>query len=275
MLAVMEGTLAPPESEAPAADFPGLGEILRAGTRVTRANAGLLFGLWAACGLPREILRFAAVAATGVGDNDALQKAFDAGDWSVMGPFSAVGVLGMALGLLGYAATISVAARAHQGRASEVGEALRAGAGRAIAVFLTSVLTAAAAMLGGLLLVLPGLYVLVRLSPALCACVVEGAGARAAVSRSWKLTSGRFWTVGGFISAFVAIAFFAALALFIGGEILDWAASPGGAAGDLLVRCAMSAGQFLISAWVTACLVELYFELAAFAPRPAAEIPTE
>lgn len=258
---------APAETPDLPADFPSVGGILSAGTNVASENAGLFFGLWAVCGLPSQILGLVVGLSTGIRDNEAYQRALDAQDWAALGPLAVVGIIATVFGLLGYAATILVTARAHQGRKSELIEALTSAAGRLPALLGASLLTAAAVVMGGIAFIIPGLYLVVRLSLAVCASVLETKGPVASLKRSWELAGGRFWSLTGAIGAFVGVAFAGAVVLLVAGRVLGAVASPAAELGEAAVKIAVNAGQFMISAWVTACMTKLFLELSARGPR--------
>jgi hypothetical protein len=96
------------------------------------------------------------------------------------------------------------------GQTVGVGDALRAGGavfGSALAAILLAGLIA---MLAAIPLILPGIYLAVRLAFAGQAAAIERAGARNALRTSMQLTKGRFWnlllilalvTFGGFVAA--------------------------------------------------------------------------
>ena len=252
---------------APSDEPLGVASLLSAGTAVTRDNAGAIFGVWAVCGLPPQLLGLALSARAGITDKDSLRAALDSQDWNVLGPFAAVGAVSLVFGLLGYTTTLLLAARAHQGRPLSLVDALLGGAGRLISSAAASVIVACAALLGTLALVLPGPYLLVRLSLALCATVVEEAGPFAAVARSWTLTAGHFWDVAARLSAFVGLALIGTMALFLGGTILGALAAPAGAPGAILARVVVDAFRFLLTAWVAACMTKLFLDLASRRPN--------
>jgi hypothetical protein len=258
---------APPS--APEA-LPSVGELLAAGTEVARDNAGAILGVWAVAGLPPQLLALALTSRPGFpGDQAALRAALDAGDWSVLGPLAAVGLVSLVFGLLGYAAILLLTAHAHQGRTLSVSDALLGGAGRLLSAAAASVLVAAAIFAGSLALVLPGLYVAARLSLTVCAAVVEHAGPLDAAGRSWALTRGRVWDVSVRVLACVGAALVGMIALVIGGMALGALGALAGAAGAALARLAVNAAQFLLTAWVTACMTRLFLDLAARAARRA------
>jgi len=243
--------------------MPGVGDILSAGTKVTLDNAGLLLGLWAACGLPPQILAFVVGLNTGITDGPSVKAAFEAGNWGALGMLGAVACVGLVFGLVGYAATLALAARSLRGQESAVGGLLSQALGRLIAVVVASVLTGMAVGFGFVLLFLPGLYLMVRLSLAVGATVVEDAGPLDAISRSWNLTSGRFGETLTFLAALILAAFGAFLAVIAAGLVLRLVASVAGAPGRLFAGLAINALQFLISAWAAACVTKYLLELAA------------
>lgn len=75
-----------------------------------------------------------------------------------------------------------------------------------LSLVLTSLLQWVVELMGVMLLVLPGLYLLVRLLLTPSAVVVERLSGFAALKRSWNLTSGRFWHVTGAVALLALIA---------------------------------------------------------------------
>lgn len=85
------------------------------------------------------------------------------------------------------------------GRDLDVRESYRYGLARFGSILLVGLLAALAIGAGFIALVIPGLFVLTRLTCALPALVVEGRRGRQALSRSWNLVAGRGWPVFGTI----------------------------------------------------------------------------
>ncbi len=109
-------------------------------------------------------------------------------------------VLPSLIGLVAQLAIIRLALDRRRGQSRSVGEALAA-ALRAWPFAVVALLLSAVAIVPGLIaLLLPGLYLAGRLSPAV-PLVVEGAGPVAAVEASWALTEGNGWRVIGFTLA--------------------------------------------------------------------------
>lgn len=80
-----------------------------------------------------------------------------------------------------------------------VDETYRLGGRWFVPVLGALLLAACAVMLGMLALIVPGIYLSVRLYVAVPAVVVEGAGSVEALRRSWALTAERFWHVLGVV----------------------------------------------------------------------------
>lgn len=254
-----------PPAAAPA-ELPGVGEVLSAGTTVTLDNAGVIFGIWAACHLPAQVLGFVVGMTTGLADKEAIRNALAAHDMGALAALAAVGLLGMALGMLGYATTILLAARVFRGQAVALGDLLVDGVGRMISVVFASLLVGLCIGFGTLLLIIPGLYLLFRLSMTVCATCAEGLDPLTAFRRSWSLTDGRFWDIATVLGALFAVGLLAGVALLAAGVVLRIVASVAGGAGAAVAALVINLFQFVVSAWGTACMTKFYLELADRAP---------
>jgi hypothetical protein len=85
------------------------------------------------------------------------------------------------------------------GRDLDVGESYRFGLARLGSILLVGLLTGLAIAGGFLLLVIPGFFVLTRLTCAMPALVIEDRRGSNALSRSWNLVAGHGWPVFGTI----------------------------------------------------------------------------
>lgn len=97
-------------------------------------------------------------------------------------------------------------ARALVGRGTSLGEAYRAAVGRTGALVAASLLAALALLVGFVLLVIPAIYALVRLSVFVPALMIERLSARRSLARSWELVRGRWWpTLGALLLGGLAV----------------------------------------------------------------------
>lgn len=249
------------------AQTPALGQVLSAGTKFSLDNAGLVLGIWAACGLPPQLLLIAARLTSTVADKESLRKALESADWAALAPLAGAGLVAVIFGMVAHAAMLTLAARGLRGEPATVGEVLAAGVKRVPALVAASVLVGLGLGLGMLALVIPGLYLLIRMSLTIAATVIEEKGPVAALSRSWRLTAGRFWDLVGYLAVMIGLTVGASMALLAAGVVLSIVgSSAAGVAGKELAGLLVNAVQFLISAWTAACLVKLYVELAALTP---------
>ncbi|MFI5345830.1 MAG: hypothetical protein ACHQ51_05605 [Elusimicrobiota bacterium] len=258
-----------PASPAPSAAMPGLGGIFSAATNATLDNAGVLLGLWALCSLPSQLLGFVVGLITGLTDQNAVKDAISGQNWPALGMLAIVALVAMALGLIGYAATILLAARALRGESSSVTDLFVEALGRMGSVLLASAMIGAALGFGFILFVIPGIYLFVRLSLAVCATLVEDLSAREGLSRSWELVGGSFGETVVFMAALIAAALVGMIPAVIVNVVLraGSAAAGAGAAGALLSGLVFNALQFMVTAWAAGCMTKYFLELAARKPR--------
>lgn len=106
-------------------------------------------------------------------------------------------VLPALIGLVAQLAILRLALDRRRGVTRSVGEALTAAFGAWPLAVVALLLGAGPIALGMLALVVPGLYLAGRLTPAV-ALVLDGTGPVAAIERSWALTEGNGWRVIGF-----------------------------------------------------------------------------
>lgn len=253
---------APPRTDG---SLLAIGELFTAGVRATADSAGILLGIWAACALPSQLLGLALRARLGLNDA-ALNAAIEARDWSVLGPSALVGAIGLGLGLVGFVSALTACAGAHRGRPLSTGDALLAGVERAASAAAASVMVAGAGLAGLLLAVVPGLYLMPRLSLSLCAVAVDGAGPLEAASRSWTLTRGRFWAVTGRELAFASAALAGMCVVLLAAYAIGAAAGLAGGPAPAAARVLMGAVQFMLTSWTGACMTRLYLDLSANSP---------
>lgn len=163
-----------------------LGELLDRTFSVYKSRFGLFVGIMA---VPQLFILALSVWSSSLGPMGLGTHSVGA---SIL--FAAVtlllGVATLVTYVLTYAATVFGLSEVYLDRPTSVGQAY-ARVGRKFGRILLLLIMVGLAMMGGfLLLILPGLWVLARTAVAVPAAVLEGLPARAALSRSVKLTQG-------------------------------------------------------------------------------------
>jgi hypothetical protein len=101
------------------------------------------------------------------------------------------------LGIVCIPACVAVLAGDYTGESKTWQAALGLGLRKALLVLVSLVLWYLALVVGLILLIIPGIFVMVRLGLNVPAIVVEGEGPAGALSRSWRLTKDRWWATFG------------------------------------------------------------------------------
>jgi hypothetical protein len=149
------------------------------------------------------------------------------------------------LGAITRAAAGSIA-----GLTIEVGESYRFGLQRLGPLLLVTLLVWFSLVAGFVLLVIPGIFLAVKLSVSIQSLVVENRRGTEAIRRSWELTKGHFWHVLG--------AYF--LALIIAAAVGGVIGSIGGGSW-LLEAIFTSIGQILTQPFVALVGIVIYLDL--------------
>jgi hypothetical protein len=110
-----------------------------------------------------------------------------------------LGLISAAIWMLLTGALTRGAAGALSGRPIDVGESYRAALSRLAGLIGLSLLIALVVGIGFALLIIPGIILLVFLSMAVPAFIIERRGVTDSMSRSWNLVSGSWWHVLGAI----------------------------------------------------------------------------
>lgn len=254
-------------------ELPGVGDILSSGTSVVLDNAGLLLAVWACTGLPARLFAMAVgfqVGLHGAQAKEVLREAFATHNWGVLGMIAAVAAVNVGLGVVGYAAALVLAARVLTGKAAGLADLLADGALSLFSILVASLLTGLAVGFGLVFLIIPGMYLIVRLCLSVCATVVEGQGGLHGVARGWQVTSGRFWETVGVFGAILGVGFVLGVAVVAAGLVLQLVGrASAGPLGALAAGLIVAPFQFLASAWGNACMVRYFLEASARTPRPA------
>ena len=192
--------LPPPPALAPRR----IGELLRAAVGLYLAHWRAFLRIVAVVVVPLTLLQYllSDLAVRGVRVRGE-EVEVTAGSWRA---FAASGILAISsllitqvlIGALAWAV-----AQAVVGREPTAFESYRFGMARLWSILWVGILVGLAAFAGFILLVVPGIFVLVRLSVAIPALVVERLRGGEALSRSWSLVRGHGWRVlGTFVTVF-------------------------------------------------------------------------
>ncbi len=110
-------------------------------------------------------------------------------------------------------AVISLVASIKRGRKISISKALKIGLNRVPYLIAGAIVTSFVVGMGLIALIIPGLYLLVRLLLFQQACVIDGS---IGVKKSWEVTKGRFWDVAVILIVLFSIAFGISLFPYIG-----------------------------------------------------------
>lgn len=109
------------------------------------------------------------------------------------------------IGIIATAGVTVIALNHHSGRSSGVADAFSASLAIWGRMWWTRLLRGLLVVLGLLLLILPGLFLSIRLCFVESVVVAEGESGRAALQRSFELTRGQFWRTLGMIALLIGI----------------------------------------------------------------------
>jgi hypothetical protein len=202
-----------------------LGEILSSAFEIYRTNAGRLLLLVAIVVVPLSLLNALVTdvafdpAQVEVTDGVVVGEAVDR-NW---GAVLLLGAITALIGVLIYAvlqaAMIRAGAQATIGDPVDVEASYRYGFRRLGSVLLVGLLVAVIVGIGFILLIIPGIILLVFLSVAIPALVVEDRRGTEALGRSWDLVRGDFWhTLGVIVVVYLIVAIVSGIIGAIGGD---------------------------------------------------------
>src|SRR5215204_3564777 len=176
----------------------GIGEILSTAWGLYRRHWRTLFAIAAVVVVPFTLLQYLIGDQIRTrGEQTANGVVVETASWAVgvAGLVTALAALLMFLVLTG-AITRAVAAEV-AGEDPGVEQSYRFGFHRIWSVLLVSVLVGLATVGGLILLVIPGIYIGIRLAVSIEALVVEGRPGTQAMGRSWELVGGHWWHAFG------------------------------------------------------------------------------
>jgi hypothetical protein len=175
----------------------GVGEILSAAFRLYQRHWRTLLAIAAVVVVPITLLQYL------VG-NQVRSQSQVTSNGVMSTPSWAVGISGLVAALAGLLMYLVLTGAITRAVAAEVAgedpgleQSYRFGFHRLGSVLLVSVLVGLATIGGLILLVIPGIYIGVRLAVSIEALVVEGRRGTQAMSRSWELVGGRWWHAFG------------------------------------------------------------------------------
>jgi hypothetical protein len=156
------------------------------------------------------------------------------------------------------AAVARAAVDIYLGEPVTIGGTYRYALRRSRSILWITILTALATLLGFILLIIPGIIVLVRLTVAPAALVVEGHRGSSALRRSWRLTKGFFWRTLGTLLLSGVIAAIVSGIISIPGELAVQAMGPDAWPVSALVSMLATV---LVTPFGMLVVVLLYFDL--------------
>jgi Membrane domain of glycerophosphoryl diester phosphodiesterase len=191
-----------------------VGEVLDGGFRLFRARFGALLLAVLAPVVPLSIVATALIAMTDEHAYDVSTTAVDDSGSAIAGNLISTLIQGVALALA-VAACFKLISAAYLGEDTSVGESLRYGAGRIIALIVAYIVLSIVLVIGFVLLFIPFVIFGVKFSMTYPAIVFERAGPFKAMRRSWSLTGGHFWRTLGTLLVLLLLLFVLSLALAI------------------------------------------------------------
>lgn len=197
-----------------------VGEMLDGGFRLFRARFGTLMLCVLVPVVPLTILATALQASVDENAFDINTTATSDSGTALAGTLVG-GLIQFAAAALAIAACFRAISAAYLGEHADAGESLRYALGRLVPLLVCYVILILIVVLGLVLLIVPGIFLAVKLSMAFPALVFERTGPLASLGRSWTLTKGHFWRTFGTLLVVFLITFVLQLVLAgIAGGIL-------------------------------------------------------
>lgn len=234
----------------------GVGQILDRSFALYRQNFALFAGIVATLQIPLAIINGLITATTQPPATSATNTVHFSSFSGPIGASAGSGLLGLIFGAVITGALAQAISARYLGREITIGAAYASvGAGTVVSLILASILYGIIVGIGFLILIIPGIYLVVRFLFVPEAIVLERTGIWGAFSRSSQLVKGSWWRVFGI-----------ALLVFIITAVLSGVL--GAVAGALLVSGHRVAGE-VVSAIVTilvepfefGALILLYYDL--------------
>jgi hypothetical protein len=182
----------------------GVGEILDVAITIYRRNFRTLLTLVFVVVAPFEILS-ALIQASALPDSSFLTDAapgtveVDDDFWLAIAAFGAATMLSFIAGIIATGASFKAIADGYLGESAEWRPALAYAARRLHSILWVTILGTFLAVLGLVLLIVPGVYLYVAFAVAIPVLLTEGVKGRKALGRSRRLVRGRWWGTFGVV----------------------------------------------------------------------------
>jgi hypothetical protein len=183
-----------------------IGEVLDAGFRLFRARFGALVLAVLVPIVPLSILGTALVGATDEHAFDVNTTAVDQSGSAVAGNLISALLQGLAVALA-VAICFRLISAAYLGEHATVGESIRYGAGRIVALVIAFIVLSVLITIGLFLLLIPAIFFGVRFAMTYPAIVFERTGPFKGMGRSWSLTGENFWRSLGTLAVLALLMF--------------------------------------------------------------------
>jgi len=200
-----------------------VGEILDAGFKLLRDRFGALMLCVLVPVVPLTILGTIVTASTDDTAFDTSVSTTSDDGSAVVGALLGGFLQGAAIALA-VAACIKMISAAYLGERAGVGDSLRFGMSRILALIGTYILVTLILIPAFIALIIPGIFVAVKLSVTFAAVVVERAGPGTSISRSWNLTRGNWWRAFAVVLVvflIVGVITFAVASVFLGAVLTE------------------------------------------------------
>ena len=231
-----------------------IGELLRAAVDLYVGHWRTFLGIVAVVVVPLTLLQYALsdLAVRGVRvRGEEVEVTAEA--WRTFAASGILAIFSLLITQVLVGALAWAIARAVVGREATVEESYRFGMARLWSILWVGILVGLAAFAGFVLFVIPGFFVLVRLSVAIPALVVERRRGGEALSRSWSLVRGHGWRVlGTFVAAFV-----------LTGIVSGILTAPASGSGWLLRAVLAAVGQVITTPFTAIVTLLVYLDLRA------------
>ena len=188
-----------------------VGEMLDAGFRLFRHRFGTLVACVLVPIVPLTILGTIITAST---DDSAFDVNAPVNDSATAIAGTLIGIFIQSAGAaIAVAACFKAISAAYLGERAGAGESLRYAFGRFVPLIVTYIVVVLITIPGFLALIIPGIWLSVKLCMAFPAVIFERAGPFKAVGRSWRLTRQNWWRIFGALLVVFLIAFVVNFAL--------------------------------------------------------------